>query len=359
MITGNKGEWSEIYVFLKLLGDGFIIPGDNLSNPLPNQKHPLINITRKEQNHTLLFSIKEEEVLVEGPLGTQSIKRDLFRHHAYQLLEKILYSGKGAFSVPSVERFMHSTGIYTLKAKSSKKTDINLRIHDPRSGTNPEMGFSIKSQLGNPSTLLNAGKTTNFVYEIRNLALIQEELNFLNNISSSSKIMDRLNWVLKKGGQFQPLGPERQSLSDNLQFIDSDLNKIIGELILLYYQGKSSSINELSKILSNHNPLAYSTGSQQNFYDYKIKKFLFEVALGMMPAKPWTGTYDATGGYIIVKEKGELICYHNYDKNQFENYLFNNTRLETASSSRHDFGYIYTEGTKTFLKLNLQIRFIK
>ena len=31
----------------------------------------------------------------------------------------------------------------------------------------PELGFSIKSKLGKPSTLLNAGKTTNFIFEIK------------------------------------------------------------------------------------------------------------------------------------------------------------------------------------------------
>jgi len=28
MITGNKGEWSEAYVFLKLLGDGKLYAAD-------------------------------------------------------------------------------------------------------------------------------------------------------------------------------------------------------------------------------------------------------------------------------------------------------------------------------------------
>ena len=29
MITGNKGEWSELYVFLRLLGDGGIYGADD------------------------------------------------------------------------------------------------------------------------------------------------------------------------------------------------------------------------------------------------------------------------------------------------------------------------------------------
>ena len=79
----------------------------------------------------------------------------------------------------------------------------------------------------------------------------------------------------------------------------------------------------------------------------------------MMPSKVWTGQYDATGGYLIVKENGDVLCYHIYNKNEFEDYLFNNTKLDTASSNRHDFGSIYKENGELFFKLNLQIRFKK
>ena len=40
------------------------------------------------------------------------------------------------------------------------KTDIKIILHDRRTRINSEMGFSIKSQLGGDSTLLNASKAT-------------------------------------------------------------------------------------------------------------------------------------------------------------------------------------------------------
>ncbi|MBE6786434.1 MAG: HpaII family restriction endonuclease, partial [Ruminococcaceae bacterium] len=40
-------------------------------------------------------------------------------------------------------------------------------------------------------------------------------------------------------------------------------------------------------------------------------------------------------------------------------YLVNNTKFETASTSRHQFGDIYKENGKYYIKLNLQVRFIK
>jgi type II restriction enzyme len=79
----------------------------------------------------------------------------------------------------------------------------------------------------------------------------------------------------------------------------------------------------------------------------------------MTPSKVWAGKFDATGGYIIVKDDGEILCYHIYNRNQFEDYLIANTKLDTASTTRHEFGRVYQEEGKYFIKLNLQIRFIK
>ena len=53
------------------------------------------------------------------------------------------------------------------------------------------------------------------------------------------------------------------------------------------------------------------------------------IALGMMPASQWKGKYEATGGYIIVKEDGDILCYHIYNRNEFREYLYNNTKFDT------------------------------
>ena len=63
---------------------------------------------------------------------------------------------------------MDSYNSKSIKTKSSVKSDIRIVIHDSRTGTNPELGFSIKSQLGKASTLLNASMTTNFIYRLVN-----------------------------------------------------------------------------------------------------------------------------------------------------------------------------------------------
>ncbi|WP_155729871.1 HpaII family restriction endonuclease, partial [Streptobacillus moniliformis] len=43
--------------------------------------------------------------------------------------------------------------------------------------------------------------------------------------------------------------------------------------------------------------------------------------------------------------------------NYFEKYLFKKTKYETASTSRHGFGEVYSENGEDFINLNLQVRF--
>lgn len=93
------------------------------------------------------------------------------------------------------------------------------------------------------------------------------------------------------------------------------------------------------------------------FQDLTLKAL--DVALGMTPSKVWTGKYIATGGFIIVRQDGEIVCYHIYNQNKFQDYLLNNTKFEQAGTGRYDFGKLYREKNKIFIKLNLQIRFIK
>lgn len=129
-------------------------------------------------------------------------------------------------------------------------------------------------------------------------------------------------------------------------------------MIFLYYSSPLSKIKEITERVKEENPLNFDFSDNQDFYEHKVKRLLTECTLGLKGTTVWRGKYEATGGYLIVKENGDVICYHIYDRNQFENYLFNNTRFETPSQTRHHFGNIYQENGEFFIKLNLQIRFV-
>ncbi|WP_370589908.1 HpaII family restriction endonuclease [Rufibacter sp. LB8] len=295
-------------------------------------------------------------VVVSGNEEILRIPISEFKLRAGFLLKKIRNT-PGVFPVPEIEQFMKDINCLSLKASSSAKTDITIVVHDQRTGLQPSLGFSIKSQLGNPSTLLNAGETTNFIYKITGAAFSQKEIDDINSISTKSKIKDRISAITSKGGLFSFVKTQRTIFGNNLILIDSLLPQILASVLFHFYTSSHSNTADLVKITETQNPLDFDISDKHLFYSYKIKRFLTDIALGMMPSKVWTGQYDATGGYLIVKADGEIVCYHIYNKNEFEDYLFANTRLDTASSTRHDFGVIYKEAGEYYFKLNLQVRF--
>lgn len=356
MITGNKGEWSEIYTLFKLLGDKELHPGNTEIKKIQNLVYPILRILRTEVNGNFEYSIEDDIVVISGNEEVFRIPISEFQEKANYLLSEIK-SNTGTFSIPEIEDFMQSINCFSLKASSSAKTDITIVVHDQRTGLQSSLGFSIKSQLGNPSTLLNAGETTNFVYKIVGAKINKHEISDINNISSKSKIKDRIVEIKNKDGKFEFVKTQRKIFSNNLILIDSLLPQILSDVVLNFYSSSHSNTAELIKLTEAVNPLKFDTTDKHLFYSYKIKRFLTDIALGMMPSKVWTGEYDATGGYLIVKADGEILCYHIYNKNEFEDYLLANTKLETASSSRHGFGEIYEENGELFFKLNLQIRF--
>ena len=359
MIRGNKGEWSEIYTLFKLLGDKILQPGDEDIMKIENVFYPIIKILRSGTNGNYEYSIQDDIVLISGNEEAVRIPIQVFKEKAIFLLNLIKLNRETTFSIPEIEQFMFAVNCISLKADSNTKTDITIVVHDQRTNQQPTLGFSIKSQLGNPSTLLNAGRTTNFVFKVNGLNLGEEEIKVINAIETRSKIKDRIECIEKTGGVFEFVRIEHKVFSNNLVLIDSLLPQIIASIIFNFFTSNSSKIIDLISKVEEDNPLSFDVSDKHKFYTYKTKRLLTDIALGMMPSKVWSGEYDATGGYLIVKEDGDVLCYHIYNKNEFENYLINNTKLDTASSTRHDFGVVYKENQELFFKLNLQIRFIK
>lgn len=357
MITGNKGEWSEVYTLLKIISDKKLFAGDMNLNKIENLIYPIIKVLRDESGETYEFSYNQNLVIIRNQVEEIKIPVSEFATKTKFLLSKLQEKTKGTFSIPQVEEFLKSFNCVSLKAKSTVKSDIRVVIHDQHTGTNPELGFSIKSRLGNSSTLLNAGKTTNFIYKLIPPHLTKDQIASINNINTRSKIKDRIQNIRKKDCLLSFIGMEYKNFENNLILIDSSLPRIISEIVYLFFTSKISDIPDLVKQIINKNPLNFDLKSGHPFYEYKIKRFLSDIALGMKPSEVWTGELDATGGYLVVKEDGEILCYHIYNRNEFEDYLYQNTKLETASSSRHGFGKIYSENQDLFFKLNLQIRF--
>lgn len=277
----------------------------------------------------------------------------VFDNEASRLFQEIksMGAGKGSFSVADSEAFIRSIYVNKLKAPSADKSDINIHLRDVQTTHENVVGFSIKSDLGSPPTLLNAGKTTNFTYRVNGITA--DDISAINAIDTRTKLIDRMNAIKNIGGSLSYLKMDNEVFYENLIMIDSQMPIIISEMLKGYYFGVASDCAGLNKHISDVNPLSRTA----EFYTHKVRELLCAVALGMKPATRWDGSDAATGGYIIVKVDGDVLAYHIYNRDAFKRYLMKNTRFETPSSSRHEFGSLYEKDGEVFIKLNLQIRF--
>lgn len=358
-LTGNKGEWSEIYTLLKLLGEGKVYAGDQNLNIIQDLFYPIIMILRQEKDGVFNYLLYEKDVVIQTPAGEELLRTpaSVFLVEAENLLRAI-NEHDGAFAVPQIETFMNSIHCHSLKAKSSDKTDIKIILHDRRTKINSEMGFSIKSQLGGDSTLLNASKATNFNFKIVGAELSDDDISGINSLNPiRNKVIDRVSAIKEKGATLHFDKVDNSTFRNNLVMLDGDLPAIIANLLLEQLNTGISTLKELAEKITETNPLKYDVEQASPFYAYKIKHLLTSAALGMMPATAWNGKFDANGGYLVVKKDGEILCYHFYDRNRFEDYLFSNAYLERSSTSRHEYATIIreTDGTLSF-KLNFQVR---
>ncbi len=353
--TKNKGEWSEFYAFVKILCDkrlffaeeNFILSEDKFFN--------VKQIIREEDSGKTTYVINNENDSVavkKNGVTLGNVPLSEIRNEIPEFFNSIMESGHGTFLSEKGSLLMDALFCRQIKASSNKKIDITLILQDSRSATVQELGFSIKSMLNSPSTLLNASGVTNFIFNINNL--LASKIPDINRID---KVQKRVKRIIEEGASLEFENISNEVFTRNLNMADTILPKILAELLLTYYSSAASTMQELINEIEKKS-LQNGEEFDKDAYKYKIKEFLIKIALGMMPGKPWDGLTDARGGYIIVKNNGEVVCYHLYDRDKFAEYLFDNTKLETPSTGRHEFGDIYLDREKNKIKLNLQIRFI-
>jgi len=361
----NKGEWSETYVLLKLLADGILHNADKNLNIIEGDIYPIEKILKREIKD-IEYIPKNDEIIIQfGKEKSISIQKNIFEEKAKLLLEKIK-QGKTSFGIPELDDFFKEIHLNPHK-KSKAKSDIVLIVYDQKTHETPTLGFSVKSYLGKDPTLLNASHKTNLVFKIPKIIhidvekIMEETTTIKKNGKKTHEIKKRIG-ILQSEYEIQFEKIEDLTFEGNLKMIDSQFPMIISELVLLYYSKKGTSVKDLIDRLNEIDPLNLQASYKNPFYEHMIKKFLMDVALGMVPGTVWTGEREAAGGYIVIKKDGELVSYHTYDEKEFQEYLFTQTKLETASSgqSRNDFGQIYLDDDGEYkIKLNLQIRFKK
>ncbi|MFI3171681.1 MAG: HpaII family restriction endonuclease [Eubacteriales bacterium] len=355
--SGNKGEWSEVYVLFRVLEEAKLFAADENLNKIDSVFYEVQGVTRDEKDSVIEFNIdnvgRNVDVLKDY-IKIATIGQDELKSVADRLLEELKTRQGAAYEIPTIAQVLQRLGIETLKAKSSVKSDIRIQVHDINTGFDALQGFSIKSRLGSPSSLINASKSTRFVYEVSGI----DESN-IQQFNDTKRFKDKFTLLNEIGAQVKYSHMVNDVFENNLMLIDSYLPEICAHLLMEYYEHGLGNIEDALDALTKQNPLGYNMSKGHPFYTYKFKKVLTECALGMLPATTWNGIVDATGGYIIVREDGEVLCYHLFNRNEFEGYLLKNTKFDTPSTSKHDHGYIFEDGGKYYLMLGMMVRFKK
>ena len=338
MFKGNKWEWSEVYALLRIMADEKIYAMDSETKEYTAGEMISIYINGEKVKELPATEFESESVNLLNEINS----KDFY----------------GALSVESTQNFRDKILCYKILTPAIDKNDIMIKITDADTVYSPTIGSLIKSELGSYSTLLNAGKTTNFIYKIvQNHSDFIREANEIYKVSGGknhTNVRGRISKIIEENGTLEYRNINNQIFEDNLVLIDSNMDKIIAETLLYFYKEGISNCNDMVEKLEQENPMNYGN---VNAYKYMFKKFLTAVALGMKPATVWDGLDEATGEYIVVTKEGNVLSYHIYNRNYFEEYLLNNTKYEIASTSKHDFGEVYSENGEDFIKLNLQVRF--
>lgn len=316
----NYGEWTEAYVFLRLLGSGRIYAADRNFEQDDNVYIDILNIIRHEKEHILEF-VRELEAVTAKDNGIS------FRVLAYsEIVEKADYlynairnitSSDRKFPIPEIERYLSELKFSQPKVPKlpqdientyGKKTDIIITMCDSTDRAVSTTGFSIKSHLGSASTLFNSSMASNFLYEI--VGCDEREMYVINGNYISSEI-GMFEYIKNNPNLALEFKGTSDEFNDNLDFVELKMPEILSCAILTqigyYDRANSSKTKDIIDKVTQMNPVGVRR--PEIWYEAKIKDFLFAAFSGLTASEPWDGRRKLSGGYIDVDLNGKMLYY--------------------------------------------------
>ena len=415
----NRGEWTEAYVFMRLLGDGRIYGADaNLQKNL-DVFIDIESVLRFEATGLLKFvrtmdgaSVRAYENDVQFVVVTTPEISDkaAFLYNSI----KAVTAGDRKLSVPTIQAYLEGLRFSSPKAppipntykdRYGEKSDIILTSRDSSDRAQNTEGFSIKSYLGSNPTLFNAAEGSRLFYKV--VGCTEAKMHEINSKGEFLHIVKAIKDDSDLSLEFLP-EKSNENFSINLEKVDSRMLDVIDATLRiqcgLLDNASSSSIADLVEKLSTLNPLR--NRDPKHFYSAKFKDFLFASFAGLTASRRWDARRKVTGGYIEVDGNGDMLYYRAMSDDVFSSYLFNNTKIDRPDrgplcelacaqgaaycegreltedeikrilykpSNRTDadgnpaepvkrpkkcnFGYVFKEGDEYFFTLNFQIRF--
>ena len=368
----NKGEWAEFYVMMKLLGEGRLYTANKLLQKNYQSYLDVLKIIRQECETQVLEYIIDEAngVVIVKPQDSDTILATMpvsdFNDYA-----KMLFDGikdiKGS-SVPAPDPVCDfakviyvskpkAPAVKALKKQFGGKNDIFIEVRDGQTAIVSIMGFSIKSKFGQNPTLFNAGSSSQYLYKLT---------------GCDDTMMDEFNAITENGGRgwskckaylsdhgvsMEFARTQNPIYNDNLFLVRESMAKIMAWCVkdrLIDSPGHFEVMETVERMIAA-NPLGVP--GARVYYEKAIKDFLMAGFTGMTAGKEWDGKEQVNGGYIVVMDDGDVICYHSSDRESFRDYLYRNTHFEYVSADKYVWSRIIKIDGEYYLPLNLSVRF--
>lgn len=355
--TESKKAWNELYTFFRLLSDGYVDMGNYKGEPSGHRWR--IAYLQREEEGIHQFTIHEQTITVEGERINEEFPREDFETAANAILEAIRSTSEDEVKSPDgIEEFLDALGIYSIDAPTTDRTDLRIGFWDAES---PSIGFVVRSQIGKAQPLLDGGRSANLKFELNGVKLPAPTVNKINGIESPQEVFDRMMMIERMGGVLKYNDVSDKVFRSNLLMIDLHFPRLLSEMLRTMYLDDITRVKELTELMIQLNPLKIKDEliQKHGFYEFKVKQFLMALALGMRPAKIYTGADSLVEGIVWMNAKGKLVCYHQSRKEDFENFLYAHTRFEKASTEKDKYGFIERENGQHYFKLNLKIGFLK
>ena len=368
----NKGEWAEFYVMMKLLGEGRLYTANKLLQKNYQSYLDVLKIIRQECETQVLEYIIDEAngVVIVKPQDSDTILATMpvsdFNDYA-----KMLFDGikdiKGS-SVPAPDPVCDfakviyvskpkAPAVKALKKQFGGKNDIFIEVRDGQTAIVSIMGFSIKSKFGQNPTLFNAGSSSQYLYKLTGCDdAMMDEFNAIteNDGRGWSKCK---TYLADHGITMEFARTQNPIYNDNLFLVRESMAKIMAWCVkdrLIDSPGHFEVMETVERMIAA-NPLGVP--GARIYYEKAIKDFLMAGFTGMTAGKEWDGKEQVNGGYIVVMDDGDVICYHSSDRESFRDYLYRNTHFEYVSADKYVWSRIIKIDGEYYLPLNLSVRF--
>jgi hypothetical protein len=358
----NIGEWSELLVIVKLLADQKITLADARRVPMTGRFIVVSKVNKPLSGGGYIrFVLHSDAVDIydENDIFLRTVDRSAICLWASQIsagIEKGRRAGSSTFAINDTSSILAALEMADgFKSPSSSKTDIEVVVLDSSSGLDLVRGFSIKSYAGANSTLLNvsAASRVEYLFEGTGAKSIVDEVNSITG----------KGWLKKRGAMIceraslKGISIPNVNFSSNLSLIDEKMPEFYGQLLLASML-RGNLMTDCLDHCVKFNVLGWEHPNPRRLYDYKLKLFLAEIAMGMTPGHEWSGSDRMYGGFLFLSQSLEIMAISMNDRQEFENYLLNNTAFDTPSTSRHPQGEAILIDDHIRFVLNRQIRFI-